>query len=149
MWQQETQQEIGDEPDALRGMSKSKMYDMEARDYLLPSKESRCISKAYLIEVFRGTVFRVRNQEILAFEVNLTLEERMKASHFNLGVIKDKAAALLQMLGHQPFGFHGSNNPDEEWLSRVVRFIDPQNLLRGFRRRVANAPRPAILPMRM
>lgn len=150
MW---TQQQLpapnANNNDPFENVPKNKAYDIVSREYLLPSKESRCLSKRYLTDVQLGNVFRVRVHDILEFELHLTVEQKLKSTWFNLGVLKDKGDALLQLLGRPPFGFHSDNKPDEQWLTRVLRYIDPHNILRAFRHRVPQVPPPMILPMRM
>lgn len=137
-----------EEPAAIRNLSKSKLYDLMARDFFIPSRECRCVSRVYLVQVFQGTVFRVQHFELLNFELNLSIDEKVKSMHFNIGALKEKADALLVLLDRLPFGFPRSLNPEENWFSRILRMVDPWNILAGFRMRVRNAPMPTIFPMR-
>ena len=137
------------EPAEIRGLSKCKLYKLLSNTYMLPCKESRGVTREYLVEVYRNTVFRVNRNEIQQFEANLMLDEQLKNSFFNLGVVMDRLALLMNILHFLPLGFNDHVKPDEAWISRVARFVDPFNILRVFRRRVRNAARPAITAARV
>ena len=69
-----------DEPVELRELSKSKIYSQLASQWFLPQKESRGVTRAYLVQVHRGDVFRVQRQVILDYECRLTAAEIKKSS---------------------------------------------------------------------
>lgn len=147
MFQQEVDQ--SDEPVQFRGQTKSKIHEEISKVYLLPDMDARCSTRAYLISVFRGTAFRVRRQEILSFEVNLSPDHLLKSSFFNLTVLKERASVYLAQLQYPVFGFPLNTNPDEVWFSRVLRYIDPFNVLGAFRLRIPGAPIPKCIAGRM
>jgi len=149
MWNNQENLANEGEPEALRGLSKAKLYELVSRDYYLPNKECRCVSRGYLVSVHEGTVWRIRHTDLLQFELDLSIEEKIKSSFFNIGVLKDKANALLRLLNQREFGFPPILNPEETWFCRVLRKIDVWNVLRGFKCRVRGVPRPNILPVRM
>lgn len=149
MWNQEEAQGGNAEPEPFRTMTKTKIYEMIGREFYLPNKECRCITRTYLIRVHQGTVFRISHQALLNFEVNISPEEKAKSMNFNIGMLRDKASALLELLGQREFGFDRNQNPEEGWFCRILRFIDQFNILNAFRVRVRNGERPLILPVRM
>lgn len=138
-----------DEPAQLRGLSKSRLHEEIAKTYFIPELDSRCCTRQYLIQVFRGDVFRVRRQDILGFEVTLTPDMSLKSTFFNIGLLRERASVYLTQLGHRPFGFPINCNPDEQWFVRTLRYIDPFNVLGAFRCRIPGAPVPACLAGRM
>ena len=121
MWSPAEDEHRNNEPEALKGLSKTKLYELVARDFFIPSKDCRCVSRAYLVSVHEGAVWRIRHQDLLQFELGLTVEEKIKSPFFNLGVLKAKANVLLQMLGQREFGFPSHLNPEDSWFSRVLR----------------------------
>lgn len=137
------------EPGQFQGVSKSKIHEEVSKTYLLPDVDARCCTRSYLLQVFHGEVFRIRRQEILAFEVTLTSEQTQKSSFFNMNLLKERASAFLLQLGYAGFGFPNNTNPDESWFTRVLRYIDAYNVLGAFRLRVAGAPVPRCLAGRV
>lgn len=132
----------GDEPQEFKGLSKSKIYQNLSRQYVLPDKDARCVTRAYLATVLRGTVFRMDRTELLNFEVGLTFEERVKASFFHLGILKQRTELLLAQLGQPGFGFAQGTNADEDWMVRIIRLLDPYNILGAFRSKIHTARVP-------
>ena len=125
-----------EEPEQLRSLSKSKIYELLNRNYFLPDKDSRCITRSYLVAVFNNTVYRVEREALLNFEVGLRFEEKVKSSFFHIGILRQRADTLLHQLGFLPFGFPNNTNADESWFVRVLRMIDPYNVLGAFKTRV-------------
>jgi len=78
----------------------------------------------------------------------LTVEEKIKSPFFHIGVLKMKADALLRLTGQRQFGFNQSLSPEDKWFTRVLRKIDPFNILKAFKIRVHNLAPPNILPAR-
>ena len=129
--------------------SKSVMYKILQRDFILPDIDARCTTKAYLARVQAGEVWRVRREQLLQFESGLTIEEQTKSSFFHIGVMKLRLERFMALSGVQEFGFPVGTNPDELWFSRVLRYLDPSNILAAFRTPVRNSPLPRNLPGRM
>lgn len=133
-----------EEPEQLRELSKSKIFELLGRTYFLPDKDSRCITRAYLVAVHTGAVYRVERTQLLNFEVDLTFQEKVKSSFFHMGILRQRADILLQQLGLLPFGFPNNTNADEGWFVRVLRMIDPYNILGAFKTRINDARLPRI-----
>lgn len=138
-----------EEPIEFRSATKSKIHEDVSRQYFLPDIDSRCCSRLYLIQVSRGDVFRVRRQDLLTFEVGLLAEMTTKSSFFNVSLLKERASIYLTQLGYPPFGFPVNTNPDEPWFTRVLRYIDPCNILGAFKVRIPGAPFPRCLAGRV
>lgn len=128
-----------DEPEELRNLTKSKIYSNLSNTYLLPSKESRVITRSYLVSVFTGAVFRVTRTDMLQFESGINLTEQLKASFFSLPLMVEKCGMLLEQRGMPPLGY-GPNLPGEGYFTRVLRFVDPWNLAGGFCKAIRNPP---------
>lgn len=143
--------EVGDpdEPVEIRNLSKSKLYSLLEDELLLPSKESRGVTRAYLVQVYRRTVFTVNRRDIMHFEARLSLAEKRKNAFYCVSLLTEKLDILLPMLGLLPLGFPQNVSPEEDWFSRVLRYVDPFNLLEAFQRRVEGAAPPPIFLSRV
>lgn len=150
MWNPPENPNAENEPAALRGLSKSKLYELVSREFFIPSKECRCVTRSYLVAVHEDLVWRVRHQQILQFEIPLSVDEKLKSPFFNIGVLKAKGNALLRLTGQHELGLPENDlNPSDPWFTRVIRYIDPWNILKAFKTRVQGIPPPNILPARM
>ena len=143
------EQDNGNEPEELRGQSKNKIYKLLQAQFLLPDKDSRGVTKAYLIQVYRHQVFRVQRNEIMEYEAHLRIEDNIKSAFASLPVSVTKLNTHLRLLDHLETGFTALIYPDEAWLSRVIRFTDPYNVIGYFKGRVLNAPLPDTIAGRM
>ena len=94
-----------DKPAEFSGVSKADIYDELNGQFFLLDIDCRATIRSYLIKIGRGEGFRIACQDILAFEVNLTPEEKVKSSFYNLTVLRERASKLLEQLGQNPFGF--------------------------------------------
>ena len=86
-----------------------------------------------MIQVHLGAVFRIAREDLLNFEARLRVEEKMKASFFNMGILRQRADVLLEQSGQARFNFPDLTMPDESWFIRALRFIDPYNILQALR----------------
>lgn len=92
--------------------------------------------------VYENNFFQVRRQTLLEFESRLSLEEEARTPYLALSSIIERVNKLLLSLGHPGLGFTRSNWPDEKWLYRITRYVDPANVLGIFKRKVHGAPLP-------
>lgn len=136
-------------PEPFRGMSKTAIYKLLSRDFILPDCDSRCCNKAYLFEVFSDKVFRVSRSDLLLFESSLLPEESLKAPFFNMSVLKIRIDKLMKLMNLKPFGFSQGKLPDEMWFSRILRYLDRSNILRAFKKPVKNSKVPRNIAGRM
>jgi hypothetical protein len=130
------------EPNHVRGLSKNAIYKMLLTRWFLPDKNARGVTRSYLINVDQAQVFRIERQTILEWEARLTADEMIKASFLSLPTCVEKINHHLQQLQHRTLGFTRLNYPDESWLLRIIRYVDPFNLVGAFRRRIQGAPCP-------
>ena len=137
-------QTANDEPIELRELSKAKIYTQLAANWFLPQKESRGVTRAYLVQVYRDQVFRVQRQVILEYESRLVPAESKKSSFYSVALLYDRMETYLHEMGQKPLGFSLTTLPEEDWFSRVLRYVDPYNVLEGFQARVNGAPVPPV-----
>src|SRR3990167_4013434 len=133
-----------DEPLEIRELSKGKIYTQFAAQWFLPQKESRGVTRAYLVQVHRGEVFRVQRQVILEYECRLTAAETRKSSFYSVALLYDRLEAYLLEMQQRQLGFSPTNLPEEDWFSRILRYVDPHNVLEGFAQRVSGSPTPPV-----
>lgn len=137
------------EPHELRQLTKSQIFKNLSLDYFLPQKESRAVSRTYLSRVHQNQVYRIERVALLQFEAILQEDELARAANQNVTILIERADSLLRQLGQRELGFLPGTYPDEGWLYRIIRFIDPSNLLCIFRRAVRNTVPPAIIASRV
>ena len=71
------------EPEQLKALSKAKIYQQLAEQYLMPNPKSRAITRDYLIGVFTGKYFRVSLSDIHKFKAAITPRHMKKALYVN------------------------------------------------------------------
>ena len=133
----------------VRNQSKSQLYSVNAFTFFLPSKHSRATSKLYLYRVQTNQVFRVMRQQILEFESRLQPDECVRVSFMNIPMVVARLNRLLVQQGLQELSFTATTMPDDDWVFRVVRFVDQSNVLGCFKRGVRNSQPPNVLAATM
>lgn len=133
-----------DEPAELRTQSKNQIYSLLKTQFMLPEKDSRGVTRSYLISVYKKQFYRVERSDLLAFESKLTLQEQVKNSTLSVSQIVIRMDALLRQLGEAPLGFSEFNCPDEQWCWRIARFLDRANLLNLYKSPVEGSAVPDI-----
>ena len=96
--------------------NKQNLYRLVSEEgYYLPRYDSRCITTNYLLEVMKGSVFR-----ICATDVKVCLSERIRYSKIDM-------ISLLETkyLGNTKLGITPDALPNREWLVNVIYTIDP------------------------
>lgn len=131
-----------DTPLPFQGMTKKKIYDILSREYVLPSVQSRCITKKYMFAIYNKEFFSVTREELLRFESSLSLEETKKSSFFNVSLLTWRLDKYLHLEEKKPLGFSEDTQADEAWFSRILRYLDPYNVLGGFTCRVKGSLAP-------
>lgn len=137
-----------DEPIEIREWTKTQLFNRLTETYLLPSKESRGITRTYLVAVYEGRVFRIERSVLLQFESHLTMAEQRKSVFYNVGLLVERLERLLRLENQRPLGFTVGTSPEEVWFTRIVRYLDPTNILGAFRIAVQGAPVPDIFAAR-
>ena len=121
-----------------RELCKRKLYSMLSLQYFLPSITTKGITRDYLVKVYKNEVLTVPLFEIKHFEVELSPAMTKRAGIPNNSLLVRKMNGLLSSRQMPPLGFEDFEPPEEvssckkNWLYRVVRFIDPQNMLQFF-----------------
>ena len=120
----------GEGPDT-KDLSKKALHKMLDLIYFMPPLIAKGTTRDYLLKVHRAQVFRVHLLELRQFEVRLTPEMNKRVGLMNNCFLARKANVLLRSKNLPELGCDEFDPPDENWLYRVVRFIDPSNIL-GF-----------------
>lgn len=121
-----------DEGPDTKPLSKQKLYTMLAEQYLLPSIDSKGVSRSYLLQVHRDQVFRVGLVEYKMFEANLIPSHFKRNGLTSLGVLVNKINRILATRRRNELGFPQHCIPEEDWLIKIARCIDPHNLMEFF-----------------
>jgi len=132
------------EPEAIRSLSKKKIYEKLAEDYLLPNFSCRAIIRDYLAGVYSNNYFRVGLSEINKFKVDITPRLMKKAVFVDVSQIVQKIDALLKESNRPHLGFIHGYMPDTEWLYQVARFVDPCNAAGIFEHSIRDPTNPII-----
>jgi len=128
-----------DEPAETKDLTKKKLHERLSEAWYLPPNEARGVTRLYLVQVFRGQVFRVPLLEMQHFMANLIPKEHMKkAPYINSLDVKIKVQTLLHELGHRELGYPEGVIPEEEWLFQVARMLDQNNSTAIFLKAVPN-----------
>ena len=75
---QDTGDRLG-EPEEVRNLSKKKLYKLISIRNVLPDEDARCMTRAYMIQIFRSQVYLVSREELLLFEARLQPDELLKS----------------------------------------------------------------------
>ena len=134
--------ERANEPEVLRKLSKHAIYKLLSATYILPDENCRAVNRRYLVRVYSHEVFRLPRLTLLEFESRLTLEEQIRSSCQSVANLVEKVDRILADNDQPRLGFEGNTLPDEQWIFRLIRYVDPFNTTGTFKRRVAGAPRP-------
>ena len=128
------------EDNDTKSLSKKGFYDLLNRTYFMPPIGGRGITRDYLLKVHRGQVLRVNSLELRQFEVNLTPAMSKRVGLMNNCFLVRKVNFLLRMKNLPELGFDEFDPPEESWLYKIVRFIDPTNILEFFEAAVHQEP---------
>ena len=110
------------------------------KTYCLPPFASRGITRDYLLKVHRGQVFRAKSLDLRHFEVELTPEMNKRVGLLNNCFLVRKVNVLQRSRGEPDLGFDEYDPPEEAWLYRIVRYLDPTNILEFFEAPVQHEP---------
>jgi len=135
-------QRQSDEGPDTKHLEKKELYEMVAKNWFIPPYLSRGVTRVYLLQVHRDQVFRVTHSEIKHFEVDLTPEHQRKVQGVGHALLLRKLNILLQLNRRKPLGFTEHDLPDQSWLHRVARYVDPTSLTEFFEVPVREEPYP-------
>lgn len=131
-----------DEELDTRNLEKKDLYEMVSETWYIPPYQSRGVTREYLLKVRRNQVYRVSTSDIKHFEVALRPEHHRKAQGMGHAVLIRKLNILLEMTHRNPLGFSEQEIPDQNWLHRVARHIDPTSLTEFFEVAITKEPAP-------
>lgn len=123
-----------------KNLDKKDFYAMLSINFLLPSMTSKGVTRDYLLGIHRDQLFRVANLEIRTFELHLKPSQLRRVGIQNNAYLVRKLGELLQEKQLKPLGFSQYDPPEQSWLVRIARFIDPENLLEYFAEPVKPMP---------
>lgn len=130
------------EPEALRNLTKKQMHKMMSFNLILPCPKSRACSRRLYCGLFTEEYFGVNKVQLLEFEARLQPEDLVRSPDQSLSSIIQKINFMLAQAGHNEIGIELNALCDEDFAYRVLRWVDPCNTMRSFRRAVPGAPRP-------
>jgi hypothetical protein len=131
-----------DEEAETKSLEKKELYEMVAKTWFIPPYQSRGVTREYLLKVHRDQVYRLTNGEIKHFEVELEPHHHHKAQGMGHSVLIRKLNILLNLTGRKPLGFTEHDIPDQAWLHRIARHIDPTSLTEFFNCPIVREPMP-------
>ena len=113
-------------------LSKTEIYEIVSADYILPPCTAKGITREYLLKVKNGEVFRLLNTDYKKFEYPLNKAQMRKIGTVNNALLVKKLNLLLKLKGQNDLGYTEFNLPEQVWLYKIARYIDPTNLLEFF-----------------
>lgn len=137
------------EPAEIRGLNKKELHEYMHETWHLPPYNARGVTRAYLVQVYTGRVFRVNDVELKQFLANLTKKMVKKVPFINSTDVKAKVEMILQELGLPPLGYPPNIIPDETWLLNVARYVDRSNIAAIFKKDIPNSDPLDITTTRM
>jgi hypothetical protein len=137
-----TDQPQSDEGADTKNLEKKELYEMVHKNWFIPPYASRGVTRDYLLKVHNNLVFRTTHGEIKHFEVDLTPEHQRKVQGMGHPVLLRKLNILLYLTGRKQLGFTEHDLPDQGWLHRMARMIDPTSLTEFFDTPVHSEPNP-------
>lgn len=137
------EEQAENEPEELRGVTKSILYDQLSATYLLPSKDSKGVNRAYLVGVHTGQNYRVPAITIKRYEADLPGNAYKKTQYVNMNDVAIRLNVLLAEMNQRTLGFPVHVTPEEKWMLRILRYIDQLNILGVF---AGPVPNPVMAP---
>lgn len=130
------------EPAQYRQLAKKTIFKMASLNKLMPDYKSRVVSRRWLIGTEDLHYFSLNKVEVLQFEALLNFEDKVRNHDQSMAIVVEKVNEFLINQGRLPLGYENNCYPDEEYMYRLARFVDPSNVLRIFKKAIPNAPRP-------
>lgn len=130
------------EPEVIKALSKHSLYKMLSAKYFLPPRNSRGVSRTYLVGVYTHKYFRIEHIEMKRFMVELTPNLLKKTIHTTKAETHYKIEQLLRETGMKELGFKSGLIPDGVWLYQMARYIDQYNAADIFEYSLSNPINP-------
>jgi len=128
------------ESSETKSLDKRAFYNLLTKTYCLPPFASRGISRDYLFRVHKGEFLRVKTNDLRHFEVELTPEMNKRVGLQNNYFLVRKFKVYLQIHKCPELGFDEYDPPEEAWLYRIIRYVDPTNMMELFEAAVRAEP---------
>jgi hypothetical protein len=138
-----------DEPEEIRMLTKGQLYDQLSNRFFLPDKNSKGVNRRYLVGVYTNEYFNVDEVFLKRFEIDLTPGQLKKAPFVSLPDLYTKVNQMLRELNRPQLGFPPGAIPEEKWLIRVTRYLDPHNVTGAFLETIPDAPAQDFESQRM
>lgn len=137
------------EPEEIRLLTKGQLYENLGARLYLPDKNSKGVNRRYLVGVYTNEYFSVDLVFLKRFEVDLTASQVKKAPFVSLPDLYVKVNQMLRELNRPQLGFLPNHIPEERWLLRVTRYLDPRNVTGAFLEAIPDAPAQDFESQRM
>lgn len=124
--------QLTNETEKTIGLSKKKLYQKLSASYLMPSFQSRAITRPYLVKAFLKEVYLVSKESIALFEAQNISSPPHRAPGFTVMQIVFLIDSFLSKMGKMKTGFKNGSLPDEDYCYRLARYLDQGNLLQIF-----------------
>lgn len=138
-----------DEPEEIRMLTKGQLYDQLSNRLFLPDKNSKGVNRRYLVGLYTNEYFHVDEVFLKRFEIELTPGQLKKAPFVSLPDLYTKVNQMLRELNRPQLGFPPGAIPEEKWLIRVTRYLDPHNVTGAFLETIPDAPLQEFESQRM
>lgn len=131
-----------DEPEAIRHLKKKALYKQLSEQWLLPDENSKGVNRAYLVAVYNARVFRASLLDYKRFEIELTPRQLKKTPFLNTADAYVKMERLLAELALPGLGFEIGAFPEDNWLYKIIRYVDRNNATGVYLEPIRNARVP-------
>lgn len=121
-------------------LEKHELYELVSSEILVCPMTSKGLTRAKLLQYHREEIVAIGVREYKHFELALTKAQQRKVGIVNNALLVRKLNLLLASKGMKPTGFTEFEVPDQCWLYKAARFLDPSNLLEFFEAPVSQEP---------
>lgn len=121
-----------DEDEDTRQLTKSQLYRQLADTYFLPAIDSKGVTRKYLLGVIKHRFYRVDYMILKKFESEIKPSLMKRVSFVSLHDLVIRLNKYLEETGQPGLGFPAGIVPEEEWILRLTRYIDPGNIFGVF-----------------
>lgn len=133
---QPAQQVQLEEPAAFHGRDKKQIHTEFSGRLFMIHYACKANTRQYLVQVALEQVYLVERQEMEHFWADLSDDERGVTPYFSAAVAFRRLQEMLANQNQLPLGMTADKLPDEEWIIKMLRFVDRKNITATFKRRV-------------
>lgn len=142
---QAAQTHFEDEGPETRSLSKLGLYNQLNARFFLPHPESKGVNRRWLLQIYNGNAYRIEHSILRRFEFDIPKSLQKKASLVSLMDVVVKLDRYLVELGQKTLGFQDGIIPEEEYLLKVLRYVDQANIMGVFSGPINNAVERTVL----